>query len=220
MLLDDTFAGSFGVCRVFFLHDCGVPGVPEWPLYMQLSARVIAPTLSEARVSHISMAPSLPPVAKTAESFFLNAAVFTDRVCPLKVRVLSNFASRTSHSLAVWSPDAEINFIWPGIHSRSNTALRWHCWPRSARSLSGTVFLKFVFCKAIFKQRKILWDIYWHSFDHKQCSYHSVFICNCKDVRVLPTFCKLRCKYRWLRVKIGAFRWRRNSFPAVAFVYT
>lgn len=149
MLLDDTLAGNFGVWRVRRLHDCGVPGAPEWPLNMQLSARVIEPTFVTARVSHIRIAPSRPPVAKTAASVLRKAAVFTERVCPLNMREFSKLPSRTSHRRAVWSPDAEMNFMWPGIHSRSKTALWWHCWPARRRSLSGVVLGRFVSCSAI-----------------------------------------------------------------------
>lgn len=55
------------------------------------------------------IAPSRPPVAKTAGSVLRNAAVLTERLCPLKTRDSTKFESRTSHNLAVWSPAVERN---------------------------------------------------------------------------------------------------------------
>lgn len=102
MLFVDMFGGSFGVSLVVgrLRWDCGVPGPPACPLKIQLSARDIEPTCELVRVSHMYIAPSLPPVAKTAESVLRNAAVLTERLCPLKTRDSTKFESRTSHSLA------------------------------------------------------------------------------------------------------------------------
>ncbi len=99
MLFVVLFACSFGVCLVACRLRCGVPGPPACPLKMQLSAR--EPTCETVRVSQMYIAPSRPPVANTAESVLRNAAVFTERLCPLKTRDSTICESRTSHSLAV-----------------------------------------------------------------------------------------------------------------------